>query len=69
MRRRFSAASLESDQRDAVFSAAAGVSLFKGSPFPLEPLPVNCRIKSSIGFELPVLSWRLIPAFSLRIRL
>jgi hypothetical protein len=26
-------------------------------------------MKSSMGFELPVLSWRLIPAFSLRIRL
>jgi hypothetical protein len=27
-------------QRDAVFSAATGVSLFNGSPLPAEPLPV-----------------------------
>src|SRR5438874_9211861 len=31
-------------QRDAAFSAAAGVSLFNGSPLPAEPLPVNCLI-------------------------
>ncbi|HEY2680580.1 MAG TPA: hypothetical protein VGI59_04600, partial [Candidatus Udaeobacter sp.] len=30
---------------------------------------MNCLIKSSIGFELPVFFWRLIPAFSLRIKL
>ena len=56
-------------QREAVaaFSAAAG--FIAGSPFPVEPPAVNWRMKSSSGFELALFSWRLIPAFSLRMRL
>jgi hypothetical protein len=44
-------------QRDVAFSATAGVSLFNGSPFPAERVPVNCRIKSSIDFEAVAFSW------------
>jgi len=49
------------------FLSAEVPVFFNGSPLTSERLPVNRRINSSSGFEVPACSWRLIPAFSLRI--